>query len=129
MIKGCQHTIAWHVDDLKSSHVDPKVNDDFKKWLNERYGLISEVKSMRGKIHNYLRMMLDYTVKGQVSLGMIDYIKKMIEEYPDDLLKGPKVAGLWNDNLFKVNDQCPKLPPEEQEHFHNKTAQGLFLCK
>jgi hypothetical protein len=32
-IKGKQHTVTWHaVDDLKSSHVDPKVNDDFLKW-------------------------------------------------------------------------------------------------
>ena len=26
---GKQHTVTWHVDDLKSSHVDPKVNDVF----------------------------------------------------------------------------------------------------
>jgi type I restriction-modification system DNA methylase subunit len=29
MINGEQQTVMWHVDDLKSSHVDPKVNDNF----------------------------------------------------------------------------------------------------
>ena len=28
-VNGKQHTVSWHVDDLKSSHVDLKVNDDF----------------------------------------------------------------------------------------------------
>ena len=35
MINGKQHTITWHVDDLKSSHVDSKVNDEFHKWLQK----------------------------------------------------------------------------------------------
>ena len=29
MIDGKQHTVRFHVDDLMSSHMDPKVNDDF----------------------------------------------------------------------------------------------------
>jgi hypothetical protein len=32
-VNGKQHTVTWHVDDLKSSHIDPKVNDDFHTWL------------------------------------------------------------------------------------------------
>ena len=27
MVNGKQHTVRFHVDDLLSSHVDPKVND------------------------------------------------------------------------------------------------------
>jgi hypothetical protein len=37
MIKSAQHTVVFHVDDLKSSHMDPKVNDDFAKWLEQTY--------------------------------------------------------------------------------------------
>ena len=37
MIKGKQHTIVWHVDDLKASHEDPTVNDDFIQWVNDLY--------------------------------------------------------------------------------------------
>jgi hypothetical protein len=36
--KGSQHTLLFHVDDLKSSHKDSKVNDQFDKWLQENYG-------------------------------------------------------------------------------------------
>ena len=56
MINGKQHTITWHVDDLKSSHVDPKVNDDFFEWLKMKYASdeIGEVKAVRGHRHDYL---------------------------------------------------------------------------
>ena len=42
--KGKQHTICFHVDDLKSSHKDKRVNDKFAKWLNEKYGHHGKVK-------------------------------------------------------------------------------------
>ena len=29
MVNSTQHTITWYVDDIKSSHVDKKVNYDF----------------------------------------------------------------------------------------------------
>jgi hypothetical protein len=29
MVNGKQHTIAWHVDDVKSSHINKTVNDEF----------------------------------------------------------------------------------------------------
>ena len=35
LVNGKQHTIRFHVDDLLSSHVDPKVNDRFAVWLEK----------------------------------------------------------------------------------------------
>ena len=32
-----QHTVPWHVNDLKSSHVDSKVNDQFLQWFENMY--------------------------------------------------------------------------------------------
>jgi hypothetical protein len=37
MVDGHQHTNTWHVDDVKSSHVDKKVNNDFLHWLKAMY--------------------------------------------------------------------------------------------
>eukprot|EP00980_Cylindrotheca_fusiformis_P010264 scaffold2279_cov88-Cylindrotheca_fusiformis.AAC.1 len=51
---GKQHTIRFHVDDIMASHVNPKVNDKFENWLNRKYGSVGEVKTTRGKIHEYL---------------------------------------------------------------------------
>jgi hypothetical protein len=41
--KGSQHALLFHVDDLKSSHIDSKVNNQFDKWLQENYGEHGEV--------------------------------------------------------------------------------------
>ena len=49
--KGSQHTLLFHVDDLKSSLIDPRANDEFDKWLQKNYGEHGEVSIHRGKIH------------------------------------------------------------------------------
>jgi hypothetical protein len=53
MIRGNQQTVTSHIDDVKSSLIDPTVNDDFYKWLESKYGdpKIAKVKAKRGKIH------------------------------------------------------------------------------
>ena len=129
MVDGQQMTISWHVDDLKASHKDSKVIDDFITWVEQTYGKIGKVKVVRGKVHDYLGMELDYQVKGQVSIGMIPYIKGMVTDFPQEDLQGPKVPSPWNDNLFKVDEKSPKLNKEKAEKFHTVTAQGLFACK
>ena len=50
IVQGQQHTVTWHVDDLKSFHKDPKITDLFHKWLESKYGdpEIGQVKATRG---------------------------------------------------------------------------------
>ena len=62
--------MKYHVDDLMGSHVDPKVNDEFLKWLNEMYGHFGEVKATRGPIHDYLGMTFDFLEKGIVKIDL-----------------------------------------------------------
>ena len=76
-----QHTVRFHVDDLMSSHVDPKVNDDFENWLNEMYGNYSKVKSVRGPTHDFLGVIYDFSEPGKVKLDMIDYIQQMLDDF------------------------------------------------
>ena len=54
MINKKQKTIGFHVDDVMSSHVDTKVNDDFEKWLNKMHGEHGKAKSSRGDVHDCL---------------------------------------------------------------------------
>ena len=37
VVNGKMLTIRYHVDDIMSSHVDSKVNDEFLMWLNKMY--------------------------------------------------------------------------------------------
>ena len=125
MVNGEQLTVSWNMDDLKSSFVDPKVNDKFLQWIRQ----LSEVKMTQCPLHDYLGMTLDYSVPGQVSINMSHYVKKMVKEFPQENLKGASVASPWNGNLFKVQHDSVPLENEQAELFHTMTMQGLFLCK
>ena len=61
LVIGYQHTVRIHVDDLLSSHAAPKVNDRFAVWLEKMYGKYKAVEPTRGKKHDYLGMVVDFT--------------------------------------------------------------------
>jgi hypothetical protein len=128
IVKGKQQTVLFHVDDLKSSHVDPKVNDDFLAWLNSKYGHYGEVKATRGKIHDYLGMTLDYSEPGKVKIGMIDYITKMVEEFPIKFEPDETAPSPHTDDLF-AEGTSSHLDKKRAEEFHTAVAKGIFACK
>jgi len=104
MIRGHQHTVLFHVDDIKSSHVDSKVNDEFLAHLNKLYGKFGEMKASRGKVHRYLGMILDFSEDGKVSIDMREYVETMLDEFreTEDLstvAATPAETRYPNDNL------------------------------
>ena len=54
-VNGIQHTVTWHVDDVKSRVGNPTVNDDFIAWLDKIYDsdIKGDVRATRGNIHDY----------------------------------------------------------------------------
>ena len=94
IVNGEQLTVCWHVDDLKSSHINPKVNDEFLQWIKDTFRQLGEVKMTLGPLHDYLGMTLDYSVPAQVSIDMSHYVEKMVKEFPQENLRGASVASL-----------------------------------
>jgi hypothetical protein len=84
MINGNQHTLTWHVDDVKSSHEESRVNDEFYHWLQAMYASdgTGQAKVTRGPKHDYLAMILDYSEAGKLHLDMTPYVKAMIDDFP-----------------------------------------------
>jgi len=127
MINGKQCTIGWHVDDLKISHVNSAVVEDIVSRLNDQYGKEEPISMHRGKVHDYLGMQLDFTQHGKLVLSMIEYIKNVLSEAPDDMQGTASTPA--SAYLFDVNLTCAKLNPTQAEQFHHITAQLLYLCK
>ena len=128
MINGKQCTIIWHVDDLKISHVDPEVVTAVIEGLKSEFGKEAPLTITRGKIHEYLGMTFDYSLRGKVKITMIDYIKKMLAELPNDM--DGEFATPAGNHLFQVNEDAPVyLDAATSEMFHHNTAKLLFLCK
>ena len=135
VVDGKQQTVLWHVDDCKISHVDTGVNDKFIDVLREEYESIFEdgsgkMKVSRGKVHKYLGMTLDYRVKGQCRITMIDYIEETLKAFdkvaPGET--GTKSTAAPKD-LFVVDEDCEKLKKPKAEQFHSLAAKVLFATK
>ena len=128
MISDKQHTIVFHVDDLKSSHEDRRVNDTFKKWLQDKYGEHGKVKVHHGTKHDYLGMVLNYREKGKIAVDMSDYIKDMLGEFPVKFKDKEKVATPAADHLFEEGNGR-RLDCNWAETFHMVIAKELFISK
>ena len=127
MIDGKQCTVLWHVDDLKISHVDSKVNTEVIRMIDEEFGKEAPITITRGQVHDYLGMTLDYTEKGKVKIKMIDYVQKMLADLPDDMAgEAPTPAA---NHLFDVDDNQTKVCEKKAQFFHTYVAKALFLCK
>jgi hypothetical protein len=134
IIDGKQCTVVWHVDDLKISHVDPKVVTTILNLLDERYGQEivggkrAPLTTTRGRVHEYLGMTLDYTVRGKVKIDMTEYLqKKVLDEMPEDMdgtATSPAAA-----HLFEIVEGIELLDKDKSEFFHTTVAKLLFLCK
>jgi len=127
-VKGKQHTIRFHVDDVMCSHMDPKVNDEFLKWLNKMYGSHGEVKATRGHAHDYLGMNFNFSKKGKVIINMVDYISDMVDDFPVQLKKTDTAPTPAADDLFAAG-KGTKLNPKHAEVFRTFVAKALFACK
>jgi hypothetical protein len=127
-VNGKQCTIAWHVDDLKISHVNEAIVKDIVMQLQAKYGDITPLTVTRGKVHDYLGMTLDFSNPGSVMLTMYEYIDGIIAEAPEELFKGAPTSPAAN-HLFNVKDDATKLSIEEAEIFHHLVPKLLYLSK
>ena len=96
---GKEMTIPWHVDNLKTSHVDAYEVTKLMDWTKGIYGI--RMKEFRRKRHDYLRMDLDLSVDGEVRVIMMDYLKNIVSEFTDTI-QG-KVLTPAEDHLFTVS--------------------------
>ena len=127
IIDNKQCTILCHVDDLKTSNVDPSVVYSVPADIDAEYGKIAKVTITRGKVHKYLRMTIDYSSPSKVIFLMIDYIEKMLDDIPEDM-KGESSPPAAH-HLFEISKDATKLSQSYAELFHNFVAQLLYLSK
>ena len=74
-------------------------------------------------------MHFDFLVKGQLSLTMIPYVAKLIQDFTkyDTSSKTTKTPA--SDHLFQVDPDAEPLSQTEKTIFHNFIARALLLTK
>jgi hypothetical protein len=60
---GKQCTVVWNVDDLKIPQSKTRVVDDVIRDLEMEFGKETPLSKSRGKVHNYLGIILDFCVQ------------------------------------------------------------------
>jgi hypothetical protein len=132
IIEGKQMTIFFHLDDCTLSHRKKTVIDSMIEYLHQEYDNIFEDGSgamtvIRGKVHKYLGMTLDYTIGGQVKITMFDYFNEILADFDKAEPKGDGTTSSAAPNsLFKVNEDCEKLEQDKAVEFHNLVVKTLY---
>ena len=107
IVNGKQFTIIWNVDYLKMSHIDSNIVSDVISGIDAEYGKIAKMAIMRGKIHRYLGMNINYSLPGKIILSMVEFIGKMLNNIPEKM-KG-KLATLSACHPFDIVEDTTKL--------------------
>jgi Reverse transcriptase (RNA-dependent DNA polymerase) len=102
-IDGAQCTVAWYVDDMKISHVNPQVVTRIIDSLEEKFGKMTVT---RGREHNFLGMNIKYTDDQTAKITMKQYLHKALEESKMNIKH--EAATPARKTLFDVNENSPR---------------------
>lgn len=127
-VNGQQMTVGWHVDDLKISHVDSNEIEKIIEQLELEFGKEALLTAHQGNFYDYLGITIDFSDVGKVIFSMHDYFENMLDEAPEDLMKGT-CSSPASHHLFKVNKDHEKLDSATAMLFHHIVAQLLYLGK
>ena len=98
-IRGKQCTICFHIDDCKILHVSGKVLDRIIEWLRRNFESVfkdgcRKLKEHQSKMHTYLGMTLDFSMKYHVKILMVEFVEELITVWE-------KAAPKFDDEGFK----------------------------
>ncbi|KAI2509413.1 Reverse transcriptase (RNA-dependent DNA polymerase) [Fragilaria crotonensis] len=122
LIDGKQCTVAWYVDDMKISHVDPDVVTDI---IHKIEGRFDKMTVTRGREHVFLGMKIRYTDEKTAIITMKDYLSEAIAE--SGLVISRPASTPANGNLFEVDEKSKRLGKKESEAFHSVSAKLLYV--
>ena len=121
-----QCTIIWHVDNLKTSHVDSAVISSVLADIDAECGNIAKMTTMRGKLHKYLGITIDYSLTGKVVFYMVNYIGKMIDDFSEDM-NGESATSAAHHRFYIAKDTTQRS--QTDTYFYQFLAQLLYLSK
>ena len=125
-LEGFQITVLFRVDDGFVSDKNLVWVMEFLRKLSVIYGNTDSLSITQGKVHHYLGMTIEFVGNGEVMLTVYDYVEKLIDELPFDMI-GEKATAA-PEYLFKTNGtNIAKLSQAQSELYHTLTATTLYL--
>ena len=101
VINTHQQTIRFHVDDILVSHIDAKVNSDFVRWAQGKYGKLKPCRVKCRKRHDFLGMVLDFgSTPGGVHVIQKEHVSDLVKTFPEN--RNGKVLTHEPNELFQI---------------------------
>jgi hypothetical protein len=75
------------------------------------------------RVHDYLGMTLDFTKKGEVKVTMIDYLKKVISDFPKEITGTVVTPATTNLYDIRSDEERTVFGEEQARAFHHAVAQ------
>jgi hypothetical protein len=118
-----QTTLTVHVDDVMITAPAESDIDSLLTELEEHY---SGLSVSRGKILNYLGMVLNFEADGVCKVTMDGFVEDLLSTCQDikGLAKTPASV-----ELFSVDEVSPMLGDMKRKEFHSLTAKLLYQAK
>ncbi len=70
--------VTWHVNTLKISHINPAAVNELINRMDDKFGQHMPLSKLCWKGHDYLGMVLNFEVLGQVTTGMEDQVNGIL---------------------------------------------------
>ena len=111
------------MDDCKIFNLSPKVVDNTVELLRKEYENVfkdgsEKIKVYWGKVHDYLGMTLDFSMKYQVKISVCKYVEDLtlswdklhpeIDNEGFKIIKCKKRVSAAPENLFKIDEDAHK---------------------
>ena len=126
-VNNKQLTVTWHIDDLKISHVDAEVVQQFVKDLKAEFGQLGEISVSEGIRHDYLGMFLDYGDDGVVQVDMRSYLETVLTDLPKCFIG--KARSPAAKHLYHINPKAKALDSTAADEFHSITMQLAYMAQ
>jgi len=114
-------TVVIHVDDGFVTGSSEEILDVFFQQLQTHLG---DVTIRRGRVHEYLGMVMDFQQKGLVHIT----IRKMIESIISDWNVSTTRSNPAKPDLFEIDEKSTAVDEELSKKLHRGIAQLLYLA-
>ena len=125
MVNREQMSVQFHVDDLKVSHKDQAILDNFLDKLRSKFEQEDKLTKNKELMHEYLGITIYYLIAGKVVFKIFDYLEDLIVKCAEDLDKQSFLLS-GKQSLFKVIKDLPRLLLKYTKLFHRHVARLLF---
>ena len=109
----------------------PKPPQAVCNWLDNKYGddQLGHCKINKGPKVDFLAIIFDHSVPGQVTIQQFEYLQSMVEEFEATYpLHNDPVPMPYSNNL-STSTKAPSWDQTHRANYHTFVAKGLFACK